>query len=58
MFGTVDRRMGQLPGLQGFNVCSKYADKLQTMLPADARVHRDPIQAGPDQRYEEISVAS
>ncbi len=58
VFGTVDRRMGQLPGLQGFNVCSKYADKLQTMLPSDARVRRDPVSKAPDLRYEQISAAS
>jgi rubrerythrin len=45
VFGTVDKRMGQLPGMQGFDVCSKYADKLQTMLPPEARVVRDASQA-------------
>lgn len=45
VFGTVDKRMGQLPGMQGFDVCSKYADRLQTMLPPEARVVRDASQA-------------
>jgi rubrerythrin len=40
VFGHVDHRMGQLPGLRGFDVCSRYADKIQPMLPPDARVAR------------------
>ncbi|HVV84936.1 MAG TPA: ferritin-like domain-containing protein [Kofleriaceae bacterium] len=40
VFGAVDRRMAALPGLAGFDVCSRFADDMQAMLPADARVVR------------------
>jgi rubrerythrin len=40
VFGHVDHRMGMLPGMAGFAVCSRYADKLQTLLPPAARVAR------------------
>jgi rubrerythrin len=42
VFGHIDHRMGLLPGLDGFDVCSRYADKVQTMLPPEARVARGP----------------
>jgi hypothetical protein len=41
VFGTVDHRMSTLPGFEGFSVCSRYADRLQTMLPPEARVSRE-----------------
>lgn len=56
VFGTVDRRMGALPGMRGFDVCSKYADKMQALLPAHARVRR---VAGEDQPLDsDLATAS
>jgi hypothetical protein len=41
VFGTIDDRMSKLPGLEGLTVCSRFADRLQTMLPPEARVVRE-----------------
>jgi hypothetical protein len=53
--GTVDHRMSMLPGFEGFAVCSRYADKLQTMLPPEARVSRD---GAPTIAHEDFARAS
>ncbi len=37
VFGHVDERMAALPGLHGLAVCTRWAHKVQPMLPADAR---------------------
>jgi len=54
VFGLVDRRMGQLPGMEGFSVCSKHADKIQALLPPEARVVRDHVIDTSDQGGEEM----
>ena len=55
VFGTVDRRMAALPGMRGFDVCSRYADKMQALLPPHARVTR---VAGEDQPLDADLAAS
>lgn len=40
VFGHVDHRIGQLPGMAGFAVCARYADRVQALLPPEARVAR------------------
>jgi hypothetical protein len=40
VLGGIDRRMSHLPGFANFNVCSRYADRVQTILPPAARVQR------------------
>ncbi len=40
VLGGIDRRMSQLPGFANFNVCSRYADRVQALLPPEARVQR------------------
>ncbi len=40
VMGNVDRRIGALPGMNGFGVCSRYADRMQALLPDHARVVR------------------
>ncbi|MCA9679999.1 MAG: ferritin-like domain-containing protein [Kofleriaceae bacterium] len=40
VLGTIDRRMGTLPGMAGFDVCGRYADRIQALLPVEARVVR------------------
>ncbi len=57
VFGMVDRRMGQLPGMQGFNVCSKHADKIQALLPPDARVRRERVVDTSDRGGDEMMPA-
>lgn len=47
VLGTIDRRMSALPGMNGFDVCSRYADRIQSMLPMHARVTRIAGQDGP-----------
>lgn len=37
VFGTIDRRMAALPGFDGFDVCTRYAERVQPMLPPEAR---------------------
>ena len=52
VLGHIDRRMAMLPGMQGFDVCSRYADRMQALLPADARVVRDArVELGGDDEY-------
>lgn len=58
VFGTIDRRMGALPGMAGFDVCSRYADRIQTMLPPEARVARGPEPATPPRDDDEPLIAA
>ena len=53
VFGTLDRRMGALPGLSGFDVCSRFADKMQADLPAYARVARIAGEDGPLESHDD-----
>ncbi len=58
VFGMVDRRMSQLPGMDGFDVCSKHADKIQALLPPEARVLRDRVIDTSDRGGEEMMPAA
>ena len=58
VFGTVDKRMGALPGMAGFDVCSRYADRMQALLPPAARVDRIAGQDGPMEAHDGWSAAS
>ncbi len=49
VFATVDRRISVLPGMAGFGVCSRYADKMQALLQPEYRVTR---VVGQDHAYE------
>jgi rubrerythrin len=57
VFATVDRRMSVLPGMTGFQVCSGYADKMQMLLPDDARVSRLAGQDQPVERTDDVAYA-
>jgi rubrerythrin len=58
VFATVDKRMAQLPGMHGFDVCSKHADKIQALLPPAARVTRDPsVSSGVEYVDEPLSMS-
>jgi rubrerythrin len=54
VMAVCDRRMSQLPGFAGFTVCSRYADRVQALLPPAARVAR---RAGADYG-DELAAAS
>jgi hypothetical protein len=58
VFGNIDRRMGALPGMAGFQVCSRHADKIQAILPPHARVARVAGQDGPVDTHDSIAAAS
>ena len=58
VFGTVDRRMGVLPGMDGFDVCARFADKLQMLLPDHARVARVAGQDQPVERADEYAFGA
>ncbi len=40
----IERRMAQLPGMAGLDACTRWAAKIQPMLPADLRAPADPSQ--------------
>jgi hypothetical protein len=58
VFGTIDKRMSALPGMRGFDVCSRYADKMQTMLPPHARVTRVAGEDRPLDSADDMSTAA
>jgi hypothetical protein len=35
----IERRMAQLPGMAGLDACTRWAAKIQPMLPADLRAN-------------------
>ena len=39
----IERRMAQLPGMAGLDACTRWAAKIQPMLPADLRANADAI---------------
>jgi len=58
VFGMVDRRIGALPGMAGFNVCSRHADRIQALLPPEARVVRDRVTDTSDRGGDEMMPAA
>lgn len=45
VLGDLDRRMSTLPGLDGLDVCTRWAHKVQPLLPAEARLDAPLIAA-------------
>lgn len=43
VLGDIDKRIGTLPGLEGLDCCTRWARKVQPLLPPEARV--DPVAA-------------
>ena len=45
VMGYIERRMAQLPGMAGLDACTKWAAKIQPILPVEMRAEPDPIEA-------------
>jgi len=45
VMGYIERRMAQLPGMEGLDACTRWAAKIQPILPEELRAEPDPIEA-------------
>lgn len=45
VMGYIERRMAQLPGMEGLDACTRWAAKIQPILPEELRAQPDPIEA-------------